>query len=194
MTFEQLAKANAEMIRTDIKGKAYAEVPQRIQAFRKCYPEGTIETEIISLENGVVTMKATVKNIDIVLGTGHAQEKESGSFINKTSFIENCETSAVGRALGMCGFGSEQSIASAEEVVNAINNQNAAKKAKISKAQLKILRETEIEHGISENYLKECFKCRLEDITEDDYQKIMRNLPLIVEKSEAYEKNKAAQL
>ena len=59
-----------------------------------------------------------------LLGTGTAQEKETSSFINKTSFIENCETSAVGRALGMCGFGIDTSIASAEEVQNAINNQD----------------------------------------------------------------------
>ena len=61
---------------------------------------------------------------------GYAQEKESSSFINKTSFIENCETSAVGRALGMCGFGIDTSIASYEEVQNAINNQGDKKSNK----------------------------------------------------------------
>ena len=71
-------------------------------------------------------MKATISDENgVVLATGHAQEKESSSFINKTSFIENCETSVVGRALGMCGIGVDVSIASAEEVQNAINNQNA---------------------------------------------------------------------
>jgi hypothetical protein len=59
------------------------------------------------------------------LATGYAQEKESSSFINKTSYIENCETSAVGRALGFCGFGIDVSVASYEEVANAINNQTA---------------------------------------------------------------------
>lgn len=124
-TAEELKKANEQIKTLPIKGKEYAQVPERIKAFRSMCPGGTITTEILSLENGVVTMKATIyaENGDI-LATGHAQEKESSSFINKTSFIENCETSAVGRALGMCGIGVDSSVASAEEVQNAINNQN----------------------------------------------------------------------
>lgn len=122
--FEQIKKANESIITTDIKGKEYAEVNQRIKAFRMCYPNGTITTEIINMENGVVTMKAVISNEDrVVIGTGYAQEKENSTFINKTSYIENCETSAVGRALGMCGFGIDTSIASYEEVMNAIENQ-----------------------------------------------------------------------
>ena len=58
-----------------------------------------------------------------------AEEKETSSYINKTSYIENCETSAVGRALGFIGLGSENSIASLEEVANAINNQQAKPKS-----------------------------------------------------------------
>lgn len=122
--FEQIKQANESIITTDIKGKEYAEVNQRIKAFRMCYPNGTITTEIVSLENGVVTMKAVVMNEDgVIIGTGYAQEKENSTFINKTSYIENCETSAVGRALGMCGFGIDTSVASYEEVANAIENQ-----------------------------------------------------------------------
>lgn len=124
ITFEQIAKANATIKTTDIKGKDYAEVNQRIKAFRMVHPNGAITTEIIELENGIVTMKATVYDDELrLIGTGTAQEKETSTFINKTSFIENCETSAVGRALGMCGFGIDTSIASYEEVTNAINNQ-----------------------------------------------------------------------
>lgn len=124
-TWEQLAQANATIKTTPIKGKDYAEVPQRIKAFRSICPGGAIITEMLSNENGVCVFRATVydeeKNI---IGTGTAYENEKSSFINKTSYIENCETSAVGRALGMCGFGIDTSIASAEEVTNAINNQN----------------------------------------------------------------------
>ena len=124
MKYEDIAKANATIRTTDIKGKEYAEVNQRIKAFRMCNPEGTITTDIVSLENGVVLMKSTVMDADgKIIGTGYAYEKESSSFINNTSYIENCETSAVGRALGMCGFGIDTSVASAEEVTNAINNQ-----------------------------------------------------------------------
>lgn len=124
ITFEQIAQANATIRTTDIKGKEYAEVNQRIKAFRMVFPNGAIIPEIVQLENGVVTMKATILDGDgNVLGVGTAQEKETSSYINKTSFIENCETSAVGRALGMCGFGIDTSVASAEEVTNAIASQ-----------------------------------------------------------------------
>lgn len=124
MTFEELQKANKTIVTVDVKGKQYAEVNQRIKAFRQLYPCGSIETEILSCENGVVMMRSTVRDDSgKVLGTGMAYEKESSSYINKTSYIENCETSAVGRALGMCGIGIDTSVASAEEVANAIKNQ-----------------------------------------------------------------------
>lgn len=124
ITKEALDSANKTMRTTDVKGKPYVEVNERIKAFRTMCPSGSISTEIIAMENGIVTMKATVCDEDgKVLGTGLAQEKESSSYINKTSYIENCETSAVGRALGMCGIGIDGSVASAEEVTNAINNQ-----------------------------------------------------------------------
>lgn len=130
-TFEDIKKANATIKTTDIKGKPYAEVNERIIAFRKNYPEGFIVTEILSLENGVCVMRAEVGLYDEngnrrVLGTGHAYEREDSSYINKTSYIENCGTSAVGRALGICGYGIDTSVASYEEVANAILNQNDA--------------------------------------------------------------------
>jgi len=132
MTYEDLEKANKTIKTTDIKGKEYAEVNQRIKAFRMLYPDGYIKTEIISNENGVCVIKAQVGNYEKdenglilvrILGEGTAYEKEGSTFINKTSYIENCETSAVGRALGMCGIGIDTSVASAEEVENAIMQQ-----------------------------------------------------------------------
>ena len=128
MKYLDLAIANETIKTTDIKGKDYAEVNQRIKAFRMVYPEGTITTELLSNENGVCIFRAVVSNNKgKVIGTGTAYEKEDSSFINKTSYIENCETSAVGRALGMCGFGIDVSVASAEEVQNAIQNQEPTK-------------------------------------------------------------------
>lgn len=129
ITYEDIKKANESIVTTDIKGKEYAEVNQRIKAFRMVYPTGTIETRIISLDSGICVIQATVAYKDengnyTTLGMGTAYEKENSSFINKTSYIENCETSAVGRALGMAGFGIDTSVASYEEVQNAIANQN----------------------------------------------------------------------
>lgn len=124
MNWNELKKINEGLQTVDVKGKNYVEVNKRVMAFRELEPNGSILTEIISLENGVVVMKATVSSGEgQVLGTGFAYEKESSSYINKTSYIENCETSAVGRALGFCGIGVATSIASAEEVTNAINQQ-----------------------------------------------------------------------
>ena len=124
MKYLDLAIANEQIRTTDIKGKDYAEVNQRIKAFRMVYPQGSIPTEIVSIDNGVVIMKASVYTDDgRLLATGTAYEKEDSTFINKTSYIENCETSAVGRALGIAGFGIDVSVASAEEVQNAIQNQ-----------------------------------------------------------------------
>ena len=133
ITYKDIANVNAELNFTDVKGKMYAEVPQRVKAFRMLYPRGYIITDMISNADGVCVFKATAgyygeNGEAYTLGTGTAYEREGSSFINKTSYIENCETSAVGRALGFIGLGSDTSIASAEEVTNAINNQDDAKK------------------------------------------------------------------
>ncbi len=108
----------------DIKGKAYVEVNERVKYFRANYKDWAIETELLSNDNGVCVIKATVKDPEgVVKATGHAYENEGSTFINKTSYIENCETSAVGRALGMLGIGIDTSIASSDEVQNAMQNQ-----------------------------------------------------------------------
>ena len=110
-----------------IKGKDYIEVNERIKEFHKLYKNGSITTNFHSCGDGVVIMKAKVTpdvSVPERVFTGVAYEKENSTFINKTSYIENCETSAVGRALGMLGIGIDTSIASAEEVNNAIKNQN----------------------------------------------------------------------
>lgn len=128
MKYLDLAIANEQIKTTDIKGKDYAEVNQRIKAFRMVYPQGSIITEMLSNQDGICVFKASVTSEDgVVLATGTAYEKENSSFINKTSYIENCETSAIGRALGIAGFGIDVSVASAEEVQNAINNQEVTK-------------------------------------------------------------------
>lgn len=132
MTFEELKKVNQDIKTKNIKGKEYAEVNERIIAFRKLYPEGVITTNIERYEDSLVLISATVGYYDNgtlhVLGTGHAYEREGASQINKTSYVENCETSAVGRALGMAGFGIGASIASAEEVAQAIHQQETPTK------------------------------------------------------------------
>ena len=130
MDWQSLVKANASIRTTNIKGKEYAEVNQRVKAFRTLYPEGFITTEILCREGGLCIIKATVGHYadgkSVILATGTAYEKEGSSQINRTSYIENCETSAVGRALGMAGFGIDTSIASADEMNNALLQQNTS--------------------------------------------------------------------
>jgi len=107
----------------NIKGKEYVEVNERIRYFRENYPQGSIVTELVSNVDGVCVFKATAYNMDAIIATGHAYEKEGSTFINKTSYIENCESSAIGRCLGIAGIGIDGSVASAEEVQTAIANQ-----------------------------------------------------------------------
>lgn len=144
ITYADIAKVNAEIKMTDIgRGKEYAEVPQKVTAFRKLFPMGTITTDILSLEGGTVVMKAVASVDGIILGEGIAYEKEGSTFINKTSYIENCQTSAVGRALSFIGLLGGDSIASAEEVLNA-KKQQAKMSEDEKKAELKkLLWETE---------------------------------------------------
>lgn len=109
----------------DIKGKDYIPVNERIKYFRHNFTGYSLTSEIIHRDEKTVTIKATIKNPDgFELASGIAMEVQGTSYINKRSHIENCETSAWGRALGNFGIGIDDSIASADEVANAINNQN----------------------------------------------------------------------
>ena len=140
-----LLKAANETVETvDIKGKQYVPVSERIKAFRRIYPRGCIKTEIIGgnerLTGGVCTMKAEVYDDEgRLLATGHAQEKEGSSFINKTSYIENCETSCIGRALGSLGIGLDEGIASYEEIANAKLQQEEKKKPLATPEQIDLI-------------------------------------------------------
>ena len=141
-----MASASKKLKTVNIKGKEYVEVNERVKHFREDYPGWSIETEMLSNDGGVCVFKATIKDENgAAKAVGHAYEKESSSFINKTSYIENCETSAVGRALGFLGIGIDVSIASSDEVANAVRNQSAPKAGKID---FKAIREklTEIDN------------------------------------------------
>lgn len=110
----------------DIKGRQYITVNERLKEFARLYPNGAIQTSIVKNEGEEIIMRAVVCPDVLIpdrIFVGHARELASSSYINKTSHIENCETSAVGRALGMLGIGIDTSVASADEVINAVNNQ-----------------------------------------------------------------------
>lgn len=132
----------------NIKGKEYVQVNERIGYFhsQKKYDKWGIETIKIKDEvcqtkkDRLVQFRAVIfDESKMIRATGHAEEYMGSSYINKTSFIENCETSAIGRALGLLGIGIDTSIASAEEVSNAIANQTKDDTPWLKETELKAL-------------------------------------------------------
>lgn len=115
----------SEQLKTmNIKGKPYVLVNERIKAFRNKYDGWSLESEVLEMTNERCVIRAIIKDDKgVIRATGIAYETANSTYINKTSYIENCETSAWGRALGNLGIGIDTSIASAEEIQNAVNNQ-----------------------------------------------------------------------
>jgi len=107
-----------------IHGKEYKTVALRIQEFREKHPDFTIQTELVEANDMLVIVKATIACAGQVIATGYAEEVRTASKINRTSALENAETSAVGRALAFFGLGGSE-IASADEVANAITQQSS---------------------------------------------------------------------
>lgn len=116
-----------ELKTTNIKGKEYVQVNERVRAFRTHpdFANMSIETSIIDICEKRVVMVAKVLDSDgLIRSTGHAEEIQTNSGVNSTSYLENCETSAVGRCLGFLGIGVDSSIATSEEVSQAIERQS----------------------------------------------------------------------
>jgi hypothetical protein len=111
---------------TNIKGKEYVQVHERIRYFNETYKDGAIQTQIEYVDN-YVRVKAIVfpdVNSPQRVFIGHAEEDRTQGPVNRTNATENAETSAIGRALGFMGIGVDASIASAEEVQGALEKQN----------------------------------------------------------------------
>jgi hypothetical protein len=132
----------------NIKGKEYVQVNERIGYFhsQKKYDKWGIETikikdEVCQIKKDrLVQFRAVIFDENkMIRATGHAEEYMGSSYINKTSFIENCETSAIGRALGLLGIGIDTSIASADEVSTAIANQTKDDTPWLKETELKAL-------------------------------------------------------
>ena len=118
--------SNYKFKTTNIRGKQYVEVNERIKFFRQeeQYKHWSLITEFPVLDSEQCVCKASIADTEHrIIATGHAHEVQGSSNINKTSYVENCETSAIGRALAMLGIGIDTSIASANEVSDAIAKQ-----------------------------------------------------------------------
>lgn len=113
----------------NIHGREYKTVALRVQEFRA---DHTIEdgwailTRVVGLDEKTVVVEAKIVTPSgIVVGLDYAEETRGSSTINRTSALENCCTSAIGRALSACGFGGSE-YASADELVRALEQQAAA--------------------------------------------------------------------
>ena len=169
----------------NIKGKEYVEVNTRIAYLRKHYPKASLLSEMLSNDGGVCVFKTSLVIDDKVVATGHAYEKEGSTFINKTSYIENCETSSWGRCLANFmptdADGSVRPIASAEEVQNAIENQ--PKGAQVNNAPRDTIKEAldALNHAFAEKDFKKADEIKewaeKNDIAQvyDLYHKLFKN-------------------
>ena len=117
-----LAKLNT-VPTVSIKGKQYSTVAERHRFLLKYFPETRIDEQIFFQDEKRVITKTTLYIGETPYATGHAEEKRDSSFINKTSALENCLSSSLGRCLAAFGLhGSE--FASAEELANALKQQS----------------------------------------------------------------------
>ena len=110
-----------------IKGKDYVEVNERLKYFRNNYPGFSLTSEVIEKTPDSILILTTIRNDSgVAVSTGLAEEIKGSTFINKTSYVENCETSAIGRSIsaaGMAGSGSE--YCSADELANVLVQQKS---------------------------------------------------------------------
>ena len=112
--------------KVNIHGREYETVALRVQKFKSAYPNHALTTEVLTRDEDCVVMKASIYSPDgRLIATGHAEEYRKSSTINKTSALENAETSAIGRALAAFGLGGTE-FATADEVANAIGQQRAS--------------------------------------------------------------------
>jgi hypothetical protein len=110
-------------------------------------------------------------------------EKEGSTFINKTSHIENCETSAVGRALAMMGFEIKKSVASREEVANAKLNQDNGPDKKTTELLNLAAKKGFTIGQVKVKILNEFKKKELSQLTKTEYDKVIKDLEKVPDKT-----------
>ena len=147
----------------DIKWKKYVLVSDRVLYFNETYPNGSITTQRIMTEDSWVEVFKAMVTPDCSKPeryfTGYSQAKRWDWFINKTSALENAETSAVGRALAMMWIGVIDSIASLDEINKAENTAKSQKSEPKENPNWRFLKATK-----SVNFMKSC-------LDEDDFIK-----------------------
>jgi len=154
-----------------IKGKQYAIVVERHKHLLQRFPEARFNEEILHHDNDRVIVKVELYIGDTIYSVGHAEEFRNSSYINKTSALENASTSALGRCLAAFGLSGSE-FASAEELVNALNNQGNSKQVSISDQIKKQTTETKLT-ALYTNWKKE--NDSIEKIFESQQKSIQTN-------------------
>ena len=154
-----------------IKGKQYAIVVERHKHLLQRFPEARFNEEILHHDNDRVIVKVELYISDTIYSVGHAEEFRNSSYINKTSALENASTSALGRCLAAFGLSGSE-FASAEELVNALNNQGNSKQVSINEQIKKQTTETKLT-ALYSNWKKE--NDSIEKIFESQQKSIQTN-------------------
>lgn len=127
-----------------IKNKSYVLVSDRVVYFNEIYKQGGINTSY-ELIGDTYNFKAVITP-DFAMPartfTGHSQATIGDGMVNKSAAMENAETSAVGRALGMMGIGVIESIASADEMNKAVGSNGTPSMKLATPKQVKWIRDT----------------------------------------------------
>jgi hypothetical protein len=118
----------------------YETVEERLTKFWKEHPDGQIHTELLDSSNSRFIVMARIFRTEADLRpwtSGLAEETIQGRGVNATSALENCETSAIGRALANAGYATKGKRASREEIekvqrVGAVKAQIEEVKAKMA--------------------------------------------------------------
>ena len=149
----------------NIKGKEYVTVNERLKEFRNNFKDYCLITEIVELGSDYATVKASV--IDekgTGRATGFAREVVAKSPINKFAFLENCETSAIGRALGNFGIGIDEAVCTADELLMKLSQDEKPAKPDFEK-------ESAAEMRANTNALKKGKKATPKGTLEERYTK-----------------------
>ena len=154
-----------------IRGKQYAIVVERHKHLLERFPEARFNEEILHHDNDRVIVKVELYIGDTIYSVGHAEEFRNSSYINKTSALENASTSALGRCLAAFGLSGSE-FASAEELVNALNNQGNNKQVSINEQIKKQTTETKLT-ALYSNWKKE--NDSIEKIFESQQKSIQTN-------------------
>ena len=155
-----MSKADASKGEVNIHGKVYLTVARRIDDFRKSYPDYSITSTVLHADQDYVQVRAEIANVEgRVVASGLAEEVRKASNINKTSALENAETSAVGRALAFFGMGGTE-IASADEVAGAISQQKEDQASEYLMKHNDVLRDSQVLMAVAQ---------MKESLASDDY-------------------------